>query len=869
MLVSLSLHAGRILSNDVRKERLDMRNVKKLLATVLVGAAGVSCSGGGGGGGSDKADKDVIVGVVSGPVSEGGDQATFSVVLRAKPKDDVVIPVSSLDEEEGTVSPTSLTFTEENWDAPQEVLVTGVDDSDRDGNVTFPVALGAVESEDGGYEGLDPEDVTVTNLDDESAGVRFTEVVGQTTEEGAAASFDVYLQSRPTADVLLIFGTSDLGEGTTDIQQVVFTPQDWNAPQTVTVTGVDDEEADGAQNYSVLFQTAFSDDPDYAFLPVDSIALTNLDDDTAGIFVSRTSGATSERRDEVAFTVRLLSRPSASVSLTWTLSDDEEAEYTTTSSDDLTTQFTVNNWNVPQEIRLAGLNDSVADGDQPYTVSVTSVTTQDATYAAIARPMVHLVNVDDDIAGYILGAPSGPTTETGESSKFTVALRAAGSADVTVDLSVSNPGEATVSPSTLTLSTTPKTVTVQGRMDFRRDGHQRYEIVFSPAVSTDEAYSGMQLPNVGLTNIDDGPVKNALVLDDANGSEADDAANEAGYTVLESSDFAGFDSTFDSEELELIILELTTSMMPVSSETRLLGWISSGGGLILSHWDLASHPALEAALDIDAAAFTSNNRLFLPATDAEPNLFDSSYSFPAPLIGDVLAGDIANELMVTTTNSSIAARFEDADTGPGAIVLARGGQVVVNGFSPDDIGPVDNEPIGFPAGDGIPDLRELYSNELAVLRAAGGDGPATRFDNDTSQEILDSPTVDSMIEVAGAAIPTAVRVSLYITHEYDGDLDIFLEGPDGTSVELSTDNGPGDQDFGTACSPDSARTTFDDGASTAIVDGTAPYVGSFQPEGTLSSFAGLPANGQWTLHVDDDGAGDVGTLHCWSLHFDY
>src|SRR5688500_13151645 len=80
------------------------------LVAILAG-----CSGGGGG---DKADVDVIVGLPSGPVTETGEQATFTVRLRAKPGRDVVIPVSSADVEEGTVSPASLTFTRENWDAP-------------------------------------------------------------------------------------------------------------------------------------------------------------------------------------------------------------------------------------------------------------------------------------------------------------------------------------------------------------------------------------------------------------------------------------------------------------------------------------------------------------------------------------------------------------------------------------------------------------------------------------------------------------------------------------------------------------------------------------------------------------------------------
>ena len=39
--------------------------------------------------------------------------------------------------------------------------------------------------------------------------------------------------------------SGDATEGTVTPAAVTFTPDNWNAPQTVTVTGVDDQEADG------------------------------------------------------------------------------------------------------------------------------------------------------------------------------------------------------------------------------------------------------------------------------------------------------------------------------------------------------------------------------------------------------------------------------------------------------------------------------------------------------------------------------------------------------------------------------------------------------------------------------------------------
>jgi hypothetical protein len=59
----------------------------------------------------------------------------------------------------------------------------------------------------------------------------------------------------------------------------VFTAADWNMPQTVTVTGVDDEVRDGDQVYTIVVAPVTSGDAFYHGLPVPSVGVTNLDDD--------------------------------------------------------------------------------------------------------------------------------------------------------------------------------------------------------------------------------------------------------------------------------------------------------------------------------------------------------------------------------------------------------------------------------------------------------------------------------------------------------------------------------------------------------------------------------------------------------------
>ena len=61
------------------------------------------------------------------------------------------------------------------------------------------------------------------------------------------------------------------------------------------------------------------------------------------------------------------------------------------------------------------------------------------------------------------------------------------------------------------------------------------------------------------------------------------------------------------------------------------------------------------------------------------------------------------------------------------------------------------------------------------------------------------------------------------------------------------------------------NTVFDDEAATSITTGSAPFTGTFRPEGSLAVLDGKLANGTWTLEVSDVVFGDAGTLNSWQL----
>jgi hypothetical protein len=101
-------------------------------------------------------------------VSETGTTATFTVVLNAQPGSDVVFSVVSADTGEATVDKATLTFTNANWNSPQTVTVTGIDDAAVDGNQATTITVAVVDaSSDDSYDALADQTVTVTTTHDD------------------------------------------------------------------------------------------------------------------------------------------------------------------------------------------------------------------------------------------------------------------------------------------------------------------------------------------------------------------------------------------------------------------------------------------------------------------------------------------------------------------------------------------------------------------------------------------------------------------------------------------------------------------------------------------------------------------------------
>ncbi|MBC7126140.1 MAG: calcium-binding protein, partial [Bacteroidales bacterium] len=227
------------------------------------------------------------ISAISGNTTEAGGTATFTVVLKTQPTADVTLPISSSDLTEGTVSTASLTFTSANWNVAQTVTVTGVDDYIVDGNISYTINIGPATSSDTYYNGIDPADINLLNIDNDVAGVNVSPTSGlTTTEAGGTATFTMRLTAQPAANVTITLTSSNTAEGTVNPTSVTFTSANWNTNQTITITGVDDQVDDGDVVYTIITSNTSSTDPVFNNIAVADVTVTNTNNDVAGIVVN-------------------------------------------------------------------------------------------------------------------------------------------------------------------------------------------------------------------------------------------------------------------------------------------------------------------------------------------------------------------------------------------------------------------------------------------------------------------------------------------------------------------------------------------------------------------------------------------------------
>lgn len=210
-------------------------------------------------------------------VAEGGATDSFTVVLTSQPSANVTVALAT--GTQVTLSSLSLTFTPANWNVAQTVTVTAVDDAVVEGAHSDTISF-TVTSADANYNGFSVTSVTANITDNDAVGVTVVQSGGSTgvSESGVADTLSVVLNSQPSANVTVtLSGGSQLGVSPAIL---TFTPGNWNVPQAVTVSAIDDAVVEGPHAGLVSFAVT-SADATYNGLTVAGIPVTIVDNDFA------------------------------------------------------------------------------------------------------------------------------------------------------------------------------------------------------------------------------------------------------------------------------------------------------------------------------------------------------------------------------------------------------------------------------------------------------------------------------------------------------------------------------------------------------------------------------------------------------------
>ena len=280
-------------------------------------------------------------------IGEDTDVATMSATLSDSSFDDVTLQVSSAAVEPAVAGDFNLSL--------NRTLTITAGETTSSGEVTITSVDNVVDAPE--KEVTVSATITLELTDDDTAGVTVEPTSAlTTTERGVAVTFTVVLDTQPLADVTIGVSSSDTSEGTipTESATLTFTVDNWNQEQTVTVTGQDDDVADGNQKYTIRLAAAVSTDTSYSGLDPADVTVANTDDDVANLTISSSTVAVDEG-STADYTVVLDTQPLADVTISVARAAGGDVDLTV-SPDTLT--FTSENWSRPQTVTVSAEQDN-------------------------------------------------------------------------------------------------------------------------------------------------------------------------------------------------------------------------------------------------------------------------------------------------------------------------------------------------------------------------------------------------------------------------------------------------------------------------------------------------------------------------------
>ncbi len=490
---------------------------------------------------------------------------TFRVVLRTAPTASVTIPMSetadtvNASNREGTMSPTTLTFTTGNWNTEQVVTVTSVDDFEIDGTKTYIVQTRNTSSTDTDYNGINPRDVVVYNKDLSVPGYAVLKwnAVAQTTNSTGGnitgfatdeanqmghnyANFTIKLRTKPTADVTLSFSKNCGAKCVIESPNLTFTTSNWDTYQAVQVRGSTDGADAGNADYNITFTASSSDSTYNTTVTEPTFVVRSCDNDNthliqpcnlSGSPLGTSAGRLSGGEPSATTNIWLITKSAPGSDVTVGLGSTDTTEGTVPAN----VTITSSNYNTlisggTNQIALSHVDDTIVDGSQDWTVT-TAAATGGLTYNTSD---IEATTTDNEAYFYV--NKSGNTREgTTNVSTVSVCLGADNTETIVVNIACANSGDechdSLLSASSISFSpgsrvntanasnagcandANKRTFTVQGLDDNFADGNQDFTLTLTKVANTDTNYNTAPNPSSPtITNEDDEPAGKAIFV---------------------------------------------------------------------------------------------------------------------------------------------------------------------------------------------------------------------------------------------------------------------------------------------------------------------------------------------------------------------
>lgn len=379
-----------------------------------------------------------------------------------------------------------------------------------------------------------------------SAGLTIVQTGGTTIEEGLTASsagylvdnYTVKLNTQPSSSVSVNLTVSAPTQATVSSPTLVFTPENWNIPQTVTVIPIHDFVSNGTRSV-VISHIPTSADVHYAnplglsWSPVTVTINDNVDVPIIVLSTHTVPSTTEGIAFPNAYTIVLNTKPSDTVVVTLTSDSAVQASpavFTFTTVD--------GNWDSPRAVSVQPVHDYVAQGTHTANIFHSAAST-DPNYGPTAQfndddGNVLVTITDIDSASVTLSESTVSVSESGVTDTYDVNLTSLPANDVLVYIADASPSAmVSMSPSTLTFTPAawnpniPQTVTVSAINNYIVDPiNPRTTKILHTVTSGDDDYDGMNVASVSasVTNSD---TSGLLVFKPGGGSVA---ISEAGVT---------------------------------------------------------------------------------------------------------------------------------------------------------------------------------------------------------------------------------------------------------------------------------------------------------------------------------------------------